>query len=116
VDAGLIGAWGTAVAGVIGSVGIVLKIVLTRPRIPVAEEVLERLAEVEEALLAWATWAHLARMAAAAAGVTLPATPLDTAERREPHALPTRLAERVRRTDTDPALPAQRGTRGLTDA
>lgn len=109
MDAGLVGAWCTGLAGIIAAVGVVLKIVLTRPRIPVAEEVLERLAEVEESLLAWATWAHLARMAAAAAGVQLPPTPLDTAENRDPHALPPRLGERAERTDTDPALPAQRG-------
>ena len=99
-------AWWTGITAVIGAIGAVLKIVLTRPRLPVAEEVLERLAEVEEALLAWATWAHQTRMAAAAAGGELPPTPMDPAERRDPRALAPRLVER--RTDTGP-LPAQRG-------
>lgn len=103
MDAGLIGAWCSGVAGIIGSVGIVLKIVLTRPRIPVAEEVLERLAEVEEALLNWATWAHAARMAAAAAGITLPSPPLDPGEQRTPARLAPRLTDRTTaRTDTGP--------------
>lgn len=105
MDAGLVGAWCTGVAGIIGAVGVVLKIVISRPRIPVAEEVLERLADLEETLLAWATWAHAARMAAAAAGFDLPPPPLDLAEKRHPHRLVTRLGER---TDTGP-LRAQSG-------
>lgn len=100
------GAWLTGLAGVIGAVGVVLKIVLTRPRIPVAEEVLERLREVEEALLGWATWAHTVRMVAAAAGIHLPSTPLDPAEQRQPHALPPPLGER---TDTGPMRAQLRG-------
>lgn len=93
------GAWCTGLAGIIGAVGVVLKIILTRPRIPVAEEVLERLAEVEEALLGWATWAHTVRMICVGAGIHLPATPLDLAEQRDPHGLPPRLGDR---TDTGP--------------
>lgn len=103
MDAGLVGAWCTGLAGIIAAVGVVLKIVLTRPRIPVAEEVLERLAELEEALLGWATWAHSVRMVTAAAGVHLPAPPMDPAEKRSPHRLPPRLSG----PDTNP-LPAQR--------
>lgn len=106
MDAALVTAWCTGVAGIIAATGVVLKIVLTRPRIPVAEEVLERLAELEEGLLAWATWAHGARMAAAAAGITLPTTPLDPAERRNPHQLLPRLAD----FDTSP-IPRQTGAR-----
>lgn len=105
MDAGLIGAVCTGLAGVIASVGVVVKIVLTRPRIPVAEEVLERLAEVEEGMLRWATWAHTARMICAAAGIELPPPPLDLAEQRHPHRLAPRLTDR---TDTGP-LPAQTG-------
>lgn len=112
MDAALVTAWCTGVAGVIAATGVVLKIVLTRPRIPVAEEVLERLAELEEALLSWATWAHGARMAAAAAGIPLPAPPLDPAEHRNPHQLPHRLTEHAARgTDTSPAIPTQTGAR-----
>lgn len=103
MNAALVTAWCTGTAGVIAAIGVVLKIVLTRPRLPVAEEVLERLAELEEGLLAWATWAHGARMAAAAAGIVLPDPPLDPAERRTPSRLPGRLAG----PDTNP-LPAQR--------
>lgn len=103
MDASLVTAWCTGVAAVIAAIGAVLKIVLTRPRLPVAEEVLERLGELEEALLAWATWAHQSRMVAAAAGIALPAPPLDPAERREVHALPDRLTG----PGTNP-LPAQR--------
>lgn len=107
MDAALVTSWCTGIAAVLGAIGVVLKIILTRPRIPVAEEVLERLAELEEGLLAWAAWAHGARMAAAAAGITLPATPLDPAERRTPHGLPPRLMERQERhTDTGP-IPVQ---------
>ena len=43
MDAALVTAWCTGVAGVIAAIGVVLKIVLTRPRIPVAEEVLAHL-------------------------------------------------------------------------
>lgn len=99
MDPAVITAWCTGIAAILAAIGAVLKIVLTRPRIPVAEEVLERLAEVEEALLRWGTWAHSARLAAAAAGITLPDPPLDLAERRTPHALPPRLGDR---TDTGP--------------
>lgn len=96
-------AWCTGIAAVIAAIGAVLKIVLTRPRLPVAEEVLERLAEVEEALLSWATWAHQARMVAAAAGIELPPVPLDLGEKRTPPGLPARLTG----PDSNP-LPAQR--------
>ncbi len=66
------GAWCTGLSGVIVATGAVLRIVLTRPRVPVAEEVLLRLAELEDVVLRWATWAHGARVAAAAQGFDLP--------------------------------------------
>lgn len=109
MDPALVGAWCTGVAGVIAAVGVVLKIVLTRPRLPVAEEVLERLAELEEQLLRYATWAHNVRMVAAASGIELPTVPLDLAERRTPSRMAPRLADRT--TDTNPRLPTQIGAR-----
>ena len=103
MDPSVITAWCMGVAAVIGAVAGVLKIVLTRPRLPVAEEVMERLTDLEEQLLGYAAWAHGARMAAAAAGIDLPPLPLDLAEHRTPHQLPPRLAG----PDTNP-IPASR--------
>lgn len=110
MTASLVTAWCTGLAGVIAAVGVVLKIVLTRPRLPVAEEVLERLAELEEQLLLYATWAHTVRMVAAASGIELPTVPLDLAERRSPHRMAPRLIDRGA-TDTNPRLPMQTGAR-----
>jgi hypothetical protein len=75
VDAGTIAAVFTGVAGVIAATGAVVKIVLTRPRLPVAEELLEQLDELRADVLALARWAHKARATAAAAGVELSEPP-----------------------------------------
>jgi hypothetical protein len=105
MDAALVTAWCTGTAAVIAAVGAVLKIVFTRPRIPVAEEVLERLAQLEDYLLAYGTWAHQVRMIAVTAGMTLPVPPHDPAEHRNPHRLPPHLMDKG--PETNP-LPAQR--------
>ena len=73
MDAALVGAWCTGVAGIIAAFGVVMKIWTTRPRVPVAEEVLMRLAELEDVVLRWASWAHDVRVVAVAAGWDLPA-------------------------------------------
>jgi hypothetical protein len=75
MDPALVGAIFTGVAGVIGAIGVVVKIVLTRPRLPVAEEILEQLDEVRTEMLVLAAWAHDAMVAAAAAGIELPEPP-----------------------------------------
>lgn len=94
MDAALVGAWCTGIAGIIGAVGVVLKIVLTRPRLPVAEEVLLRMAELEDVVLRWASWAHDARVAAAAQGFDLPDVDGDLVPARAHGPVPGR-----RRTD-----------------
>lgn len=104
MDAALVGAWCTGIAGILASVAVLVKIILTRPRLPVAEEVLERLSELEEQLLKYAAWMHRARMVAAAAGIELPTVPLDLAERRSPPRLLPRLTDR----STSP-IPTQTG-------
>lgn len=105
MDAALVTAWCTGIAAVIAAVGAVLKIIYTRPRIPVAEEVLERLASLEDYLLAWGTWAHRVQMIAVQNGWSLPHPPSDPAEHRNPHRLLPHLTDRA--PDTNP-LPAQR--------
>jgi hypothetical protein len=74
-DAATITAIGTAVAAVIGALGVVVKIVVTRPKMPVAEEILTRQAELEAEQLKLAAWAHEVAIIAAAAGIELPEPP-----------------------------------------
>jgi hypothetical protein len=74
-DAGTIAAVFTGVAGVITAISVVVKIVVTRPRMPVAEEILERQAELEAEQLRLAAWAHDVAIIAAAAGIELPEPP-----------------------------------------
>lgn len=68
VDAALVGAWCTGISGIIGAVAILVKIITTRPRLPVAEEVLLRVDELEDMVLAAASYIHDERVAAAASG------------------------------------------------
>lgn len=65
----------TGVAAVIAAVGAVVKIVVSRPRLPVAEELLEQIDELRSDVLALARWAHNARALAASEGVDLPEPP-----------------------------------------
>jgi hypothetical protein len=76
---------GTAAAAIIGGIAAVVKIILSRPRMPVAEELLTQLDEMRDDLLALAKWAHRARAQAAAAGVDLEEPPevLRSSGRRE---------------------------------
>lgn len=84
-DAATITAVGTAAAAVGGIIVAVLKVVFTRPRMPVAEELLTQLDEMRDDLLALAKWAHRARAQAAAAGLDLEDPPdiLRSAGRRD---------------------------------
>jgi hypothetical protein len=112
VDAALVGAWCTGLAGIIAAIGVVVKIVLTRPRVPVAEEVLLRLAELEDVVLRWASWAHDVRVHAAAQGWDLPEV--------DPQLIPGRQTAPVpgrRRTDTMdiPVPPRTRMSADLED-
>jgi hypothetical protein len=75
MDAATITAIGSAIAAVIGAVAIVVKIVVTRPRMPVAEELFEQIDELRRELLELAGWAHDARVLAAANGLELPPAP-----------------------------------------
>lgn len=89
------GAWCTGLAGIIAAIGVVVKIVLTRPRVPVAEEVLLRLAELEDVVLRWASWAHDVRVVAVAQGWELPEVDPQLVPGRQPGPVPGR-----RRTDS----------------
>ena len=75
VGAAEITAIGTALAAVIAAIGVIVKIVVTRPRLPVAEEILEQIDELRTELLELAAWAHDARVLAAANGLELPPAP-----------------------------------------
>lgn len=75
LDAATIGAVGTALAAIIAAVTALVKIVLSRPRLPVAEELLEQLDEMRDDLLAVARWMHRAVVQAAAAGIELEEPP-----------------------------------------
>jgi len=94
MDAALVGAWCTGLAGILAAAGVVLKIWTTRPRVPVAEEVLLRLAELEDVVLRWASWAHDARVSAAAHGWDLPDVDSELLPHRAAGPIPGR-----RRTD-----------------
>lgn len=94
MDAALVGAWCTGIAGIIAAIGAVVKIVLSRPRVPVAEEVLLRLAELEDVVLRWASWGHDVQVFAATQGWDLPSI--------DPELIPHRASGPVpgrRRTD-----------------
>jgi hypothetical protein len=75
MDAATIVAVGTATAAVIAAVGGVVQIILKRPRLPVAEEVLEQLEEMRAVIVAVARWAHDAQVVAARSGIDLPEPP-----------------------------------------
>lgn len=75
IDAAEVTAWCTGIAAIIGAIGVVLKIVVTRPRLPVAEELLEQIDELRGDLLALARWAHRAQATAAASGLELDEPP-----------------------------------------
>lgn len=75
MDAAEVTAWCTGIAAIIAATGAVLKIVVSRPRLPVAEELLEQIDELRADVLALARWAHNAQATAAAEGVDLPDPP-----------------------------------------
>lgn len=75
LDAATVTALGTATAAVLAGVAALVKIVLGRPRLPVAEELLEQLDELRVDVLALARWAHRAIVQAAAQGVELEEPP-----------------------------------------
>lgn len=85
MDAATVTATLTGVAAVIAAIGAVVKIVLSRPRLPVAEELLEQIDELRDDVLALARWAHNARAHAASQGVELdePPTVLRSSGERE---------------------------------
>lgn len=74
-DAGAIGAWCSGIAGIIAAIGVLVKIVVSRPRMPVAEELLEQIDELRDDVLSLARWAHRAVARAAAGGVELDPPP-----------------------------------------
>jgi len=85
LDPAQIGAVCTGIAGIIIAIGGVIKIVTTRPRMPVAEELFEQLDELRDDVLACARWMHRAVAQAAAAGIELeePPSVLRSAGHRE---------------------------------
>jgi hypothetical protein len=75
VDAATVTAGLTGFAAVIAAIGAVIKIVVSRPRLPVAEELLEQIDELRVDVLELARWAHRAIAQAAAQGVELEEPP-----------------------------------------
>lgn len=71
MTAALVTAWCTGIGGIIGAVALLAKVLTTRPRIPVAEEVLLRVGELEDVVLAAAAYLHTERTRAAAHGYVL---------------------------------------------
>lgn len=71
-DAGVVTAWLTGIAAIITAVGVVLKIVTTRPRLPVAEELMAEMAELRAWVVDVASWGHQVAVAAQLAGFVLP--------------------------------------------
>ena len=71
MDAALVTAWCTGIAGIIAAVAALVKIVTTRPRLPVAEEVLLRVGELEDVVLLAASYFHTERVRALAHGYTM---------------------------------------------
>jgi len=71
MDAALVTAWCTGVGGIIGAFTLLVKVITTRPRLPVAEEVLLRLGELEDVVLLTASYVHTERTRAAAHGYTM---------------------------------------------
>ncbi len=88
------GALCTGIAGIIAAIGVVVKIVLTRPRVPVAEEMLLQLAELRDVVLRWASWAHDVQVVAHSQGWDLPEVDPDLVPGRRDAPVPGR-----RRTD-----------------
>lgn len=75
VDATTVGAAFTGATALLGAVAALLKVWFSRPRLPVAEELLEQLDELRGDVLALSRWAHRARAQAAAAGIELEEPP-----------------------------------------
>jgi len=75
MDPATVGAWTTGLAAIITAVGVVIRIVVYRPRLPVAEELLEQIDEMRTDVLALARWAHRAVSQAAAQGFDLEEPP-----------------------------------------
>lgn len=102
MDAALVTAWCTGIGGIIGAITLLVKVITTRPQLPVAEEILLRVGELEDVVLLAASYVHTARVAAAAQGFDLP----DPPDRLlmllgDPDAPPGQR----RRTDRVPVLP-----------
>lgn len=75
MDPASVGAWFTGIGGVIVAITALVKVVTTRPRLPVAEELLEQIDELRDDVLALARWAHRQITRAAAQGVELDPLP-----------------------------------------
>lgn len=75
IDAATVTAFGTAAGAVLAGTAALVKIVLGRPRLPVAEELLEQIDELRVDVLNLARWAHRAITQAAAQGVDLEEPP-----------------------------------------
>lgn len=75
MDAALVTAWCTGVGGIIGAITLLVKVVTTRPRLPVAEEILLRVSELEDVVLQTAAYLHRQRVRAAAHGYVMEEPP-----------------------------------------
>jgi len=82
MDAAVVGAWFTGLATLVAAVGVVLKIVLTRPARPVAEEVMDQLHELQDTVLGLFGWAHQVHAAAALQGFDVPPIPAHLVQRQ----------------------------------
>lgn len=87
-DPAVISAWLVGLAGLVGAAAGLVKVVVSRPRLPVAEEVMERLHELEDVVLQMSRWIANTRAAAAMQGFDLPALPLDLTMLGHPSAQP----------------------------
>lgn len=75
MEAALVTAWCTGIGGIIGAITLLVKVITTRPRLPVAEEILLRVGELEDVILQAAAYVHRQRVRAAAQGYVLEEPP-----------------------------------------
>lgn len=75
MDAALVTAWCTGIGGIIGAITLLVRVIRYSPRLPVAEEVLLRVGELEEVVLLTASYVHTERTRAAAHGYTMAEPP-----------------------------------------
>lgn len=71
MDAALVTAWCTGIGGIIAALTLLVKVITTRPQLPVAEEILLRVGELEDVVLQAASYLHRQRVRAVAQGYVM---------------------------------------------